>query len=108
MKQQRKTRAQWRGLWVTVVTFLLAVGVLLLASGLVAGRTDDEQIDLLRKAVLRASLTCYAVEGRYPPSAAYLEQYYGVRYDHDRYQVVVDGFAANVLPDIRVLVKGGQ
>lgn len=108
MEQKRKPQAQWRGLWVTVGTFLLAVAMLLAASGLVANRADSEQAELLRKAVLRASLTCYAVEGRYPADAAHLEEFYGIRYNHDRYQVVVDGFAANVLPDIRVLVKGGQ
>lgn len=108
MEQKRMPRAQWRGLWITILSFVLVVGALLLVTSQVADRADHEQTDLLRQAVLRAALTCYAVEGRYPADAAYLEQYYGVSYDHDRYYVVLDGFADNVLPDIRVLAKGGQ
>ncbi len=108
MDKKRNPHAQWRGLLVTAVTFFLAVGVLVLVASQVAGRNDSEQTDLLQQAVLRASLTCYAVEGRYPADAAYLEEHYGVSYDHERYLIVLDGFAENILPDIRVLVKGGQ
>lgn len=48
----------------------------------------------------RASVQCYAIEGRYPPSVEYLEENYGVRIDRDRYNVFYNGFASNVMPEI--------
>ena len=33
--------------------------------------------ETLKKAIARASVQCYAIEGRYPPSIEYLEEHYG-------------------------------
>lgn len=57
----------------------------------------------LRDAIRRASVQCYAIEGRYPPSVEYLEDHYGIVIDRDRYYVFYDGWASNVMPDITVL-----
>ncbi|CBK76046.1 putative uncharacterized protein [Clostridium sp. CAG:149] len=57
----------------------------------------------LRDAIRRASVQCYAIEGRYPPSVEYLEEHYGIVIDRDRYHVFYDGWASNVMPDITVL-----
>lgn len=45
---------------------------------------------------------CYAIEGQYPESVAYLEENYGLRIDHDRYIVHYDIFADNIMPEITV------
>ena len=60
----------------------------------------------IRDAVVRSAVQCYAVEGVYPPSLAYLEERYGLRVNHDAYIVSYEAFASNQLPDIRVLVRG--
>ena len=57
----------------------------------------------MKKAIARASVQCYAIEGRYPPSVEYLEENYGVMSNRKKYHVFYDGFASNVMPDITVV-----
>ena len=51
----------------------------------------------------RAAVACYAAEGIYPPTLEYLEEHYGVQVDRERYTVVYDVFASNLMPDVTVL-----
>lgn len=71
-------------------------------------RTDADQLTTLSHAVQRATVQCYAIEGRYPPSVEYLEAHYGLLINHDKYNVFYDGWASNVMPDITVLPKGAS
>ena len=57
----------------------------------------------LEEAVRRAAVACYAAEGAYAPSVAYLEEHYFLSVDESRYIVHYDVFADNILPDITVL-----
>ena len=57
----------------------------------------------LEDGIRRAAVTCYAVEGIYPPALSYLEDRYGIQIDSDRYVVYYDIFAENLMPDITVL-----
>ena len=66
-------------------------------------RTEEEGARNLVQAVRRASVQCYAIEGRYPPSIEYLEEHYGVMINRKKYNVFYDGFASNVMPDITVV-----
>lgn len=94
-------------LGVGVVLLALAAGVILRFPS--AQRDVQEQSrSSIRDAVLRAAIECYAVEGVYPPSLSYLEQRYGLSINHAVYIVSYDAFASNVLPNVRVLVRGGE
>ena len=68
-----------------------------------SGRTGAREEETLRKAVARASVQCYAIEGRYPPSVEYLEENYGVQINRKKYNVFYDGFASNVMPEITII-----
>lgn len=84
----------------------LAVWALLTAlSNLKSGSTDEGRRQL-ENTVRTAAATCYAVEGMYPPTLAYLEEHYGVQIDTKRYTVYYDAFAENLMPDITVLENG--
>ena len=73
------------------------------------GRAESEGSDTLVKAIRQASVQCYAIEGRYPPSVEYLEENYGIQTDRERYNVFYSGFASNIMPDITVIpVEGGE
>ena len=74
-------------------------------SNLNSGRTDEGR-QQLEDTIRRAAVTCYAVEGVYPPTVDYMEQHYGVRIDTKRYTVFYDAFAENLMPDITVLTNG--
>lgn len=67
--------------------------------------SDEEQLSMLREAVTRAAVHCYAVQGAYPADISELEQNYGLVYDHDKYIVDYNCFASNIMPDITVLAK---
>jgi len=91
---------------------LACAGVAALAMAWMAGRVGqgvgEQELELLREQVRRAAVACYASEGRYPQSLAYLEQAYGLHYDTERFAVHYDAFASNVMPDISVSVRGNN
>ena len=95
-----------RGVLVTLLVFALSLALVAYGIARVDARNESRQKAALRDALLRAALTCYAVEGRYPADVRYLEEHYGIVYDSERFIVAIDAFAQNVLPDIRVLTRG--
>lgn len=73
------------------------------------GQTERSSIDEGRRAiedaVRRATVMCYAIEGRYPEDIAYIERFYGVHIDKYRYAVRYVIFADNLFPNITVIEK---
>lgn len=102
----RQTAKQRRGVLLPV---LLCILVLLLALSFV-GRVDKgvtkEQTAQLKQALTRAAVTCYAIEGRYPPTLDYLYENYGVEVDASRFFVTYDVLGGNIMPTIAVLRRG--
>lgn len=84
--------------FVAVCLILFSVG-----TGGIAQRTKDENLNVLVDAVRRASVQCYAIEGRYPPSVEYLEEHYGISIDRKSYNVFYSGWASNIMPDITII-----
>ncbi|MCI8538834.1 MAG: hypothetical protein HFF18_09285 [Oscillospiraceae bacterium] len=86
----------------------LCIGVLLFFStalnSLDSGHEAEDQRQLM-EALRRGCVACYAAEGIYPPNLEYLEEHYGIQVDETRYTVFYSVFAANLMPDITVLVK---
>lgn len=87
----------------SVILFAVVAAVIVTGVLKVSRRADAEGAETLRSGIRRASVQCYAIEGRYPPSVQYLSDYYGIQIDEDRYSVFYDGFASNVMPDITVV-----
>lgn len=85
---------------------LLSLLVLLCFGFALAGLERDQKSEgkqQLESVLRRTAATCYAAEGFYPPSLAYMQEHYGLRYDGDRYVVYYDIFASNLMPSIMVL-----
>jgi len=59
----------------------------------------------LEESIRRAAVTCYAVEGIYPPDLAYLQEHYGIQVNEDHYYVFYEVFGSNMMPDITVLER---
>lgn len=102
MRNVKKEKGLWRSYVFSVVSFFLAAGIFYAAVQSVSGKASDEGEQTLKDAIKRASVQCYAIEGRYPPSIAYLEENYGIQIDRDRYYVFYQGFASNIMPEITV------
>ena len=97
-----------RGILISLVVFFaLVYGGVSLFRG-VGTASSEAQTELVRTAVRRAAVTCYAVEGAYPSTLEYLQRHYGLVYDEENYFVFYDAFASNILPEIRVTEKGAS
>lgn len=90
-----------------LIPAVLAVLLIFLTglSNLREGRSSEGRRQL-EDAVRRAAVACYAAEGVYPPDLAYLEAHYGIQVDRERYTVVYEAFASNLMPDVTVLENG--
>jgi hypothetical protein len=65
-----------------------------------SNRAETEKIN--REAIIRATVQCYSLEGRYPPSLEYLEQNYGLTLDREKFIYYYQSIGTNMMPDIRM------
>ena len=93
----------WTGMVVPILIFLCLLLFLSIGIGNVSNASDKESMKILQDAILRATVQCYAIEGMYPPDVKYLEDNYGVTYDHSHFIVHYDVFASNIIPNIKVI-----
>lgn len=100
---KKKREGGLPGYVLSFAALLLALLFFLASARSIAGKTGEERLNALTEAVRRASVQCYAIEGRYPPSVEYLEEHYGVSIDRSRYHVFYDGWASNIMPEITIL-----
>ena len=103
---EKRERFNSRGLIMSVLLFGLIGFVFTMMLSQVETQTGDQQTKILEDALRRAAVTCYAIEGRYPPSLSYMVDNFGVVVDDEKFIVSYDGWAMNVMPPIRVLVIG--
>lgn len=96
-------RTQRREIMIAILIF--AVACLITISGIrtTISSTKEEEKLQLEMAIKRAIIECYAIEGAYPPDVDYMEDHYGVVVDDRAYIVHYDCFAANVMPDFKVI-----
>ena len=78
-------------------------GVLWNSSSRIFSDTQKKQEESTKSAIIKGAVQCYAVEGRYPESLAYLEQHYGVNYDKDKFVVSYEIIGSNRMPQITVI-----
>ena len=105
---KKKKNGPARGLALTLIVFALIFGGAVALVQNIGASSETMEEELVLQAVRSAALTCYAIEGAYPPDLQYLRDYYGIRYDRSRYVVSYDAFASNLMPEIRVMIRGQQ
>lgn len=103
VKKTDKKRLGAVGFLVSILLFFLVIGAFINGASAFSGKARSEGEVTLRNAIARATVQCYAIEGRYPPSVEYLEEHYGIQIDRNRYHVFYEGFASNIMPDITVI-----
>ncbi|MCR4955943.1 MAG: hypothetical protein K6A30_04600 [Lachnospiraceae bacterium] len=87
------------------LVMVVAVVALLVALGNVSEGQDEENLKQVQDTVKKAVVSCYSIEGVYPATLEYVEEYYGLQIDHDRYDVFYEIFADNIMPEITVIRK---
>lgn len=103
---KRGKNGLFSGFAVTAGVAVLLLVLLGVGAARIDRQTNSQEMELLKKAVMRCVGSCYAIEGRYPDSLEYLEDHYGLVYDHEKYIIRYDAFAVNQLPDVAVLARG--
>lgn len=73
------------------------------ASNKMGSGQQAESLKQLDASIRKATMTCYATEGVYPPSVQYLKDNYGIQIDEDRYSVFYEIEGANLMPNITVM-----
>lgn len=101
MKREKGTSVL-AGILLPVAAVLVVLAFLTGISNLTQGRAQEDQAQL-EEVLRRSAVACYAAEGIYPPDLAYLEEHYGVQIDKERYTVIYEVFASNLMPDITIL-----
>ena len=102
---------QWIRKHTLLFSLVIPVSALLLftaAAGKLSESRRTEQREALHSALERCIISCYALEGFYPPSLPYMEEHYGLSYDKNLFFVDYQPVAANIRPDYYVLEFGGE
>ena len=94
----KKTLTRWlRQHGLSLAVFAVIAGLLLSTLPSVVSNSREETLRLYEDVLRRTVVSCYALEGRYPP--------YGLTLQEDRYIVQYEIFAENVMPEITVLER---
>ncbi|MBO5072484.1 MAG: hypothetical protein J6C32_05925 [Eubacterium sp.] len=88
---------------VLFVVLAALVICLVRASDKMGSGQQAESLKQLDASIRKATMTCYATEGVYPPSVQYLKENYGIQIDEDRYSVFYEIEGANLMPSITVM-----
>ena len=101
-----KRAKRWSGVLSAALGIVLFVGVAVwMLSGVRAASEASEQ-EGQRQAELsvrQADVSIYALEGAYPASYEALRQRSGIAIDEEKYAVVYEIFASNIMPEITVV-----
>ena len=90
----------------SILIFIALILAFVLLINNITNKNSGRELQIVRDAVKNAALTCYAVEGAYPMNLEYLVENYALRYNEERFIVFYDAFASNVMPEVRVNVRG--
>ncbi len=86
-----------------MLIFLAIVGIVFYAVGNLSRDSEAQRLEAVEQAVVRASVQCYAIEGRYPSGVRYLSEHYGLALQENRYIYHYERIADNIMPKIQVL-----
>ncbi len=102
--EMKHKKFNWRIFTPLFVLLTLLIFLLLFQS--MQNNNIERSRAALETALNRDIAHCYAMEGFYPPSLSYLEEHYGLTYDHDLFFVDYNPIASNLYPDITLFIKG--
>ena len=88
--------------WIGLVIFVCIIAVAGAGITGMRSRNSEQRLAVQKKAIERAAVLCYALEGFYPPQMEYLEEKYGLIVNRDKFLVVYRTFGSNIRPEISV------
>lgn len=100
LKKRIADSAGFSIMFFVVVMIVFIVGVSMIST---TGSRDEKTV--LETALNRDIIHCYAVEGYYPPSLEYIEDHYGLTYNHSKYIVDYESIGSNIMPTFAIYEK---
>jgi hypothetical protein len=104
----KKSRPVSFALIITVAGFVLLCAFVIFMLGNVAESSSEEALKAARDNIIRAAVSCYAIEGVYPESLQYLIDNYSLVVDLNRYNVHFERISDNLIPNIIVTHRRAQ
>lgn len=88
-------------------TVLFAGVIVLMVIGFeqTAEKRRVQSIQSANESIMRAIVTCYAIEGSYPESYEYIKENYGVYINENKLSVFYSVFGSNIMPSVRIIEK---
>ena len=110
MRLYKRGKRRFYTMIVSAIAFVAAIFFILSVTAGAGERVLEEQMATLENAIRRATATCYALEGRYPSAADFIQRLtedYGLVIDEDKYVIRYDALGKNIMPSISVIPIGG-
>jgi len=103
--RQNRPKYIWKTIVLPGLIFTCMLAVFVIAVYKLNDISLEQDRELTYAALKKATIQCFADEGRYPANVDYLEEKYNLYIDYDRFYVTYDCAAANVCPNIVVTRK---
>ncbi len=103
--KRRKSRLFTPSFIFSLVLFIVVFAVVTIS--IINGEKGygEERLKVAQEAVVRAVVSCYAIEGVYPPNVQYLKDHYGLSIDETAYFVHYETYGSNLMPKIQVFSR---
>ncbi|MGN0429268.1 MAG: hypothetical protein ACI4E2_04315 [Acetatifactor sp.] len=106
MKKRKKLMNRiWNRSTLSLGLFGVILLIFLYGVSSISGSSLMNGRDILEQAIRRDIVHCYANEGMYPPSLAYLENHYGLTYDREKYIVQYENIGSNIMPTVTIIER---
>ena len=100
---QRTNRSLFVRLILPLALFFIIVATFWQGMANMQQRSASQQYEALHNALRRSIVHCYATEGFYPPSLAFIKEHYHLTYNTDLFFVDYQPIAQNIMPDITII-----
>lgn len=92
----------------SIIFFLAVIGLFLYGISAVSNSPVNDEKEILTNAINKDIVHCYAIEGMYPPSLSYIEENYGLTYDHEDYMIDYDIVGSNIMPTVMIIERNKE
>ena len=91
-----------KGVVFTAVILFAVIALFITAVNGASEKADSSAVSTLERAIRRAAVQCYAIEGFYPIELEYLVENYGVIIDETKFTIYYQAETPNYIPVIIV------
>ena len=89
----------------SILLFAAIIIVFIVGITRFSGSNAKNQRQILEDAINRDIVHCYSIEGMYPPSLEYIEDHYGLNYDHRRFIIDYESIGSNLMPNVTIIER---